>query len=217
MPGPLPMDKTGWVAGLLEAEGTFPLRPTGGGTIRVQMSDKDVIVRLRDTLQIGNLGTFTPRNPRHKSSWMLTVARRDYINWLLPQIAPLMSTRRRDAIGRLAANFRDPLRVPHTRDDLWELPSPVAWAWLAGLIEGDGCIRAGEVSVTSIDQDVLSRAQAAAHCGQIYLCKRQKDHHRDRYVWKITSRHNIDRVLRTISPWMLSRRTSAIRAILPEG
>jgi hypothetical protein len=179
------------------------------------MSDEDVIGRLYELLQVGNLGTFTPRNPKHKPSWMLTLARREYIGWLIVQIAPLMSTRRRSAIELLAANFNEPIPVPFVAEYVRTIPDRAATAWLAGLIEGDGCIRASELAVQSVDRDVIERAKHVAGCGQIYFSRRQKVHHRDLYAWKVTSRWNIDRVLAAIEPWMLSRRTAAIRAILP--
>ena len=215
LPPPLDSADTSWVAGLLEAEGTFPLRRTGGGTTRIQMTDEDVIVRFHEILQVGNLGMFTPRNPKHKPSWMLTLARREYIAWLVAQIAPLMSVRRRSAICLLAANFRERIPVPPAIADIGVFPDPQAVAWLAGLIEGDGCIRANEVAVQSVDQDVINRAKQVTECGQIYFSSRQKAHHRDRYAWKLTSRRNIDYVLTAIEPWMLSRRKAAIRTIIP--
>jgi hypothetical protein len=178
------------------------------------MSDEDVIGRLYELLQVGNLGAFTPRNPKHKPTWMLTLARREYIGWMILQIAPLMSARRRAAINLLAANFSEPISVPSAAEDIGALPDRHATAWLAGLIEGDGCIRANEVAVQSVDRDVIDRAKYIAGCGQIYFSARQKAHHRDLYAWKVTSRRNIDRVLVAIEPWMLSRRTAAIRAII---
>jgi hypothetical protein len=181
------------------------------------MSDEDVISRLYEILQIGNLGTYVPRNPKYKQSWMLTLGRREYIDWLLQQLTPLMSYRRRAAITRLANNYSESLVIPSAIVVLGCLPEPAATAWLAGLIEGDGCIRKNEISVVSVDQDVLVRAQAVAQCGQIYSQPRQKPHHRDRYAWMITSRQNIDRTLRAIEPWMLSRRAGVIGVILGRG
>jgi hypothetical protein len=179
------------------------------------MSDEDVIGRLYQLLRVGNRGTFTPRNSKHKPSWMLTLARREYIDWLIAQIAPLMSTRRRSAIKLLAANFKEPIPVPSAVEYFGELPDRPATAWLAGLVEGDGCIRASEVAIQSVDRDVIERAKQVAGCGQIYFSGRKKAHHRDCYAWKVTSRRNIDYVLAAIEPWMLSRRTAAIRVILP--
>ena len=166
---PLTAPDSAWVAGLLEAEGTFPRRKTGGGTIRVQMSDQDVVDRLHAVLRIGNRGTYTPQNPRHKQSWMLTVARREYVEWLLQQVTPLMSARRRAAIECLASNFSKPLAIPAApAADFAAIPDPTATAWLAGLIEGDGCIRRNEVAVATVDRDVAERARLLAGCGHVY-------------------------------------------------
>ena len=217
IPDPLPPASAAWVAGLLEAEGTFPLRPTIGGTIRVQMVDQDVISRLFETLSLGNLGTYVPRNPRYKQSWMLTVGRREYIGWVLQQVAPLMSRRRTAAIIRLAQSFREPLQVPPPVSSIGSLPEPVATAWLAGLIEGDGCIRRNEVAVASVDKDTIERSRAVADCGQIYCLPRRKPGWSEMYAWKVTARQNVDCVLGAIEPWMLSRRSATIQEILSGG
>jgi LAGLIDADG-like domain len=217
IPGPLSVINAAWVAGLLEAEGTFPLRRKGGGTVRVQMADQDVIMRLYEVLGIGNLGTYVPRNPGHKQTWMLTIARREYVGWVLQQIAPIMSSRRFSAIARLAANYKEPLSIPPPVADIASLPDPRATAWLAGLIEGDGCIRMNEVAVATVDKDTAERAQAVAGCGQIYHVPRRRANWSEMYAWKVTSRQNVDHVLRAVQPWMLSRRSAAIRAILGGG
>lgn len=217
IPDPLQPARAAWVAGLLEAEGTFPLRPTAGGTIRVQMVDQDVIGRLSETLTLGNLGTYVPRNPRYKQSWMLTVGRREYIGWVIQQVAPLMSRRRRAAITLLAQSFREPLQVPPAVSSIGSLPEPVAAAWLAGLIEGDGCIRRNEVAVASVDEDTVERARAVADCGQIYCLPRRKPIWSEMYAWKVTARQKVDYVLSAIEPRMLSRRSAAIQEILSGG
>jgi len=214
LPSLLSPQDAAWAAGLLEAEGTFPLRRSGGGVVRVEMTDQDVVARLYEVLQVGNRGKHVPSNPRHKPTWMLSLARREYIEWLLLQVAPLMCSRRRAAITRLAGNFKHALAVPPTVQSLAPLPDPVSTAWLAGLIEGDGHISAHEVNVTSVDEDVILRVRAVASFGQIYPVQRRKAHHRDSWAWKATSRANIEAVLGPIRPWMLSRRSAAIEAVL---
>jgi LAGLIDADG-like domain len=201
-----------WVAGLLEGEGTFPLRSTGGGTIRVQMTDEDVIERLYQVLTIGNRGTYIPRNPHHKQSWMLTVARREYIFWLIEQIGPFMGDRRRAAIYLLINNFTAPGKMP-AMIDIPLLPDPLSTAWLAGLIEGEGSIAPHEMSITSIDHDILQRVRDITRCGQIYPVRKQQPHHRNAFVWKLTSHEHIDYVLCLIKPWMLRRRSTAIDTV----
>jgi len=124
-------------------------------------------------------------------------------------------TRRRSAICLLAANFKVRIPVPSAIANIGTFPDRQAVGWLAGLIEGDGCIRTHEVAVQSVDHDVLIRAKQVTGCGQIYFSGRQKAHHRDQYAWKLTSRRNIDYVLSAIEPWMLSRRKAAIRTIVP--
>jgi hypothetical protein len=217
VPGTLSPNTAAWLTGLLEAEGTFVTRPRGGGHIRVQMTDLEVITRLKEIIPIGRLSSYQPKNALHKPSWMITVQRREYVIWLLKQVAPLLCSRRREAATSLLLNFRDPPDLPDATTMCETLDTPVALAWLAGVVEGDGVIRRGDLSVTSIDHDVVIRLQEISLAGRIYSMPRRQKNHRDYYVWRIAAKPEVRAVCAAIRPLMSSRRKAAIDDVLAEG
>jgi hypothetical protein len=114
-------------------------------------------VRLKETITTGRVASYMPRNPKHKPSWMVTVQRREYLIWLLDQVAPVLCSRRREAAALLLSNFKDSPTLPGARDPYGTLSDAEACAWLAGVVEGDGVIRPGDLSVSSVDRDVVLR------------------------------------------------------------
>lgn len=212
-PRTLSASRAAWLAGLLEGEGTFVpwAPPRRGGVIRVQMTDEDVIVRVLATTGVGRLETFTPKNPRHKQSWRVTVQRAAHVLWLTQHIAPLMCSRRRAAIERLRNNFADFPPAPDAIR-LPTFPDQTAVAWAAGLIEGEGWILPDEIGVQSTDRDVLERLLDLTGVGQVHDVNRQKSHHRDSHVWRVTRRSAADDLLTLVRPWLGERRGASVDA-----
>lgn len=99
----LPMSPTvvGWVAGLLEGEGSF-IVTKGRGLPRVQMqsTDNDVIARLREVLGRGYVTNVGIRGTR-KQVWGYSLAGLYDVESLLLQIRPLMGARRKGQIDNV--------------------------------------------------------------------------------------------------------------------
>ena len=104
----------GWVCGILDGEGSFTLgamshrkRDVGARQIQITcaMTDLDTIERLESVTGVGNV-TIGRRNKvegreHHKEIFVWSVTRRKDSVWLLRQIQPHMSERRREKISQL--------------------------------------------------------------------------------------------------------------------
>lgn len=68
-------------------------------------------------------------------------------------------------------------------------------AWAAGLFEGEGCVGLQKkpggrhlvlLQVASTDRDVLERFMAITGTGTLFARKKEKSHHKQCWVWKVT-------------------------------
>lgn len=94
----------GWVAGVIEGEGTFASR--SALSICVTMTDPDVIGRLAVTTGIGTVYHNMKRQQSHHkapSAWY--VRRRRHVEGLIPLIYPWLGARRRAAADQLLAAY----------------------------------------------------------------------------------------------------------------
>ena len=104
----------GWVAGLLEGEGTFRFQKglkqgyLGSPIVACNMTDEDILVALKNATGVGKLyGPYTTRTrPRQKPMWLWTVRGADAIS-LMDDLFPLMGERRQRQILTVRAT---PLR-----------------------------------------------------------------------------------------------------------
>jgi hypothetical protein len=93
-----------WVAGIFEGEGTinFP-RGDGYPSIRIAMTDEDVVRRLREVTGVGTIITRTKlAKAHHKQQWQWNVCARRDVARVLCAIAPLLGKRRRDRTAEAA-------------------------------------------------------------------------------------------------------------------
>lgn len=95
----------GWVAGMLEGDGSFALSATGPNTtcIRVEVvtTDKDITTRL--TKYCGGYinGPYEQRGPFGKKPiWRWRLNKKADVTKLLQQVRPLMGKRRKQQIDR---------------------------------------------------------------------------------------------------------------------
>lgn len=97
-------------------------------------------------------------------------------------------------------------------------PRDLETAWLAGLIEGEGCITFGDkhgvaVVVQMTDEDVVRRAHDVGRVGNVTgprLC----GPHKPQWSWRVTSRDEVRDVLVAIRQWMGTRRRQRIEEAL---
>ena len=94
----------GWLAGILEGEGSFGAyvrsdRPKSVVLqVRVVMVDVDVVERLRDVTEIGTIRFQESRRPSEQPTCHWSVHRKSDVLDLLTAILPLMGARRRERI-----------------------------------------------------------------------------------------------------------------------
>ncbi len=105
-------------------------------------------------------------------------------------------------------------------------PTATDIAWLAGLLEGEGCFgryeTAGKprfcVVCVSTDRDVLESVQRITGCGTIKhrVTQSQLPNHKAAYHWQTWSRLEVLHVARLVLPYMHSRRKRKVEGILHE-
>ena len=109
------------------------------------------------------------------------------------------------------------------------IPTKEQIAWAAGLIEGDGSLAfrkrkrtgrtppwdwAQSVRVAMTDRDVLEKICDVFQCGKVYgpydwekYMKHRDDCQRQpQYVWTVSSKKDVFRVVELIRPWLCQRR-----------
>jgi hypothetical protein len=99
-----------WLAGLLEAEGTF-LQPTPSEPrfpiVACQMTDRDVVERVGSLF--GCVVKAIPRTGRHRTLYATRIKGSRAV-LLMRDLAPIMGERRNHAIARALANYEPPTR-----------------------------------------------------------------------------------------------------------
>lgn len=88
-------------------------------------------------------------------------------------------------------------------------------AWLAGLIEGEGCIRVHNIrnpriTVEMTDKDIIDRLQSITESGSIAKRKKKQLHHKQAWTWSLCTREDVARVLLAIYPLMGERKKAQI-------
>jgi uncharacterized C2H2 Zn-finger protein len=106
---------------------------------------------------------------------------------------------------------------------------PAEIAWAAGLFEGEGCITVCwpndnhhvlplvRLAITMTDRDVLERFCQVVRCGSVGPERRYgREHHKPAYVWLVSSRAEVERLLLAFLPWFGARRTAKATETLAE-
>lgn len=94
--------------------------------------------------------------------------------------------------------------------------TPVDIAWVAGLIEGEGCINPARltnnvvVSVNMTDYDTVYRLAVTTGMGRLQWRPRSREGWKDQLVWNVGKRGDVARLLLAIAPLMSARRSEAI-------
>jgi hypothetical protein len=211
-----------WLAGVIEGEGTFGRSGRSAGQVRVVMCDQDIIHRMHVITGIGRVHYRGQRSERCRPQWEWSVTRRGNVLDLDELLAPLLLSRRRETVrAKLAAGPRD---LPPS--DPPEPGTPEAWAWVAGLIEGEGWIGPSPASssvrprpvvgVESTDEDVIERLAAFAGTGMITQLDRKPGRWKPTSRWSTRRRSDVRRVLTAVLPHLGERRTARTRYVLAQ-
>jgi hypothetical protein len=209
----------GWLAGIIEGEGYFGTTPRHG-VVRVVMTDEDVIGSLRAVSGIGQVNELSRRAPHHRTPYAWSVAREPNVLALTQAIAPLLGQRRR--IGASAVLALHGQEVPAERS--LKPGSPEGWAWVAGLIEGEGWMGPGPGTVKrtpilaaeSTDRDVIERIAALTDAARIADIRPRTPACKPSWRWSVCSRTDTRRILAAILPLLGRRRAERARYVLSQ-
>lgn len=166
------MDEIFWLAGLLEAEGSFVAAPPSDPKrprISLAMTDADIVERVSRLFG----GTAIQQQAGRVQGWKATyrtLARGSRAMMLMGCVYPAMSTRRQQQIGLALASVGQSVSPDFEQHD-WRIV-PIANAsptqqldWLAGLLEGEGSFLPGPpsrpntpaVTIQMNDQEVIAQ------------------------------------------------------------
>jgi len=182
------------------------------------MTDRDVIERLQEVTGLGLIHDRGRRRDHWKQVWDWTVLRRENMCAIASELAPLLLQRRRESMEFIfrAADIPMPAVVPLRRGE------PVAWAWVAGLIEGEGWItprpdgasRSVGVNVESTDRDVIERLADLTGTGNVIRIAHVRPNEKPRWAWRASSRSGARQVLTAILPMLGERRTARANYVI---
>ena len=164
----------------------------------------------------------------HRYGWKDTASQfpsgRGWISRMLNHKKPLTSTQ---AFRILLLTLGEPT-LQDPKVDNAPVPLPMTawertqWAWLAGLIDGEGCISIQKKSdrgqeryrfsliIEMSHQGTLERAYKIAQAGALYPRPiKDKEHHKPTYCWRI-SEGPARRVLINVMPWLITKRAQAV-------
>ncbi len=87
------------------------------------------------------------------------------------------------------------------------------WAYVAGLVDGEGCISfhgssTPQVQITNTSLPMLKRVQRITGCGRVYKSHSSTEKHRKAYRWECYGK-NARRVLRHIAPFLTTKYSQA--------
>lgn len=96
-------------------------------------------------------------------------------------------------------------------------------AWVAGIIEGEGCISwngkgSARIRVKMSDRDVIDQLQAWTGVGSIRT-DAPRANRKQIYVWTVDRAEELEVLYADVAPWLMSRRAAKleeIRALVAE-
>ena len=196
------------------------------------MTDRDTIVRVGELFRRAVVAT-RPRQTHHKVAYVTTIKGVPAAR-MMRALAPLMSPQRRTQIER-ALRDRGPRIGGRTRrssraaEELVTDAAELSWeaanadariAWLAGVLEGEGSFVSARfdghcyprVQMTMCDRFVLERAMTLMPGSHIYAVSDKRGAERGWSASWIVMVNGLPaaEVMRSVLPWMGSRRTRAI-------
>jgi hypothetical protein len=182
------------------------------------MTDCDVVQRLKNITGLGLVHNRGRRLSHHKEVWDWAVTRRANVSALAGEIAPLLLSRRRASLESVFRAEGRPMPAAATLRP----GDPESWAWIAGLIEGEGWISPGPtttsrspvVGVESTDLDVINRLADLAGAGRVNMLSGIPAQWKPRWRWTVHSRADTWQVLTGILPLLGDRRTERAKYVL---
>jgi hypothetical protein len=229
------MGQLGWVAGLLEGEGSFTDRDCGDLVISIPMTDGDVICRLQSILGFGGVGQRLLPSGKTEFRWSST--NQATTAGLMMTLLPLMGERRRAKIVECLERWKTKrrfswkterprrMRLAVIEDRVTTFPE-IEWrhaptfdlGWIAGLLEGEGYFghrRDGEpiIEIAMTDKDVIDRFGTMLDLGRLPQ-QRLLPSGKTAYHWKLMKQAQVSGLMMTLLPLMGARRRAKIMECL---
>lgn len=111
-----------------------------------------------------------------------------------------------------AENFNTPVSRNWSRENI---------AWLAGLIEGEGCFYiqpnpsgSSLIKVCMTDEDVILKAQRIAGCGQVSGPRMHMGGRKPAWTWTLARAKHVLAISYAIYPFMGERRTLKLKQLI---
>lgn len=201
--------ETAWLAGLIEGEGSF-LSAGGRKRVHVTMTDRDIVERLASVTGVGSVYELARRKPHHKQAYKWDVGRAQTASSVAEAIYPLLCTRRRAQAIEMVTDVE-------VCQKNWLLSgSSEAWAWAAGVVEGEGSFSRSvdryeyRVSVTTTDADVAEQLLSITEMGRIYGPYHRNPRWKPTFHWIVASRENVLEARTRMLPHLGLRRSEKI-------
>lgn len=109
----------------------------------------------------------------------------------------------------------------HLRE--WTMPKvkAIEKAYLAGIIDGEGCIKLYphvkppcQITIANNNKRMLFWVQEKLQCGSIYIHKLPVERkHKTQYQWRIAAREQIKKILNAVKPYLIIKKDQAERMI----
>ena len=100
----------------------------------------------------------------------------------------------------------------------------IRWAWLAGILEGEGCFTFGsnrqpKIVVVMSDEDIIRRAHAWSGVGVVYGPRVPKTGHNIKplWYWHVSARAEVALVIEQVLPLLGARRAKRAGELLVEA
>jgi hypothetical protein len=213
----MPAGDLAWLAALIEGEGYIGV-VRGRGTIRLVMTDADIISRAHVLSGIGTIYELPQRAEHHKTAYSWTVVREASVPGLLVAVTPLLASRRRAQAAKVMGLYD--ISLP----DACSLTpgSDSAWSWVAGLIEGEGFFQPGpftkrrnpQVCVDSTDRDVVERLTVLTGSGTLLDLGSRRMGWKARYRWCVAKKSEVRTVLSLSMSLLGTRRAEQASYVL---
>jgi hypothetical protein len=208
----------GWLAGILEGEGYLGV-VRRRGTIRVAMTDGDVVRHAYEVSGVGTVNKLPLRAPHHKTVFTWSVGRYANVSAVLFAMAPRLGERRR--VQAAAVLRRHDMDFPSPR--ILALGSNEAWGWISGLVEGEGYFQPGPlckknrgpgIAVDSTDSDVVECLAALTGAGTVVNLGSRRPNWKTRYRWRVTKKADVQMILSRMLPQLGERRAEQASYVL---
>lgn len=195
-----------WLVGLLEGEAYFSNMQNGEPFFELEMKDEDVVHKVATLLE--NVNVYSRKRKSWSKTYRIKVTK-DKARYILEDIYPFMSKRRRESISKIL------YQIPENKRQLNE------FMWLVGILEAEGSFMKGppskpnqpRISIEMTDYDVLEKVSSIFNIKIQKGVIPKKENHKQSYRVVIKGLPSIKWML-LLKPFMGQRRQEQIENVI---